>query len=109
MWHTQEVDNITREGEKERIMEKRTRRKSADSNTGTAVSAMPKYITPRNIADDLNISYAYAVKLLRTGVIPEGLQIGSGGTWRVPSAAYEQWKQEQQVKAKQQAESLRSK
>jgi len=49
-------------------------------------------MTPRQVADDLQVSVFTAVQHMRAGLIGGAFQIVPGGPWRVDTDAYTAWR-----------------
>lgn len=56
-------------------------------------------LTPRDIAADLNVSVYTATEHVRTGAIPGGFQIVTGGAWRIDEPTYRAWVAERVAEA----------
>jgi len=50
-------------------------------------------LTPRQIADELQLAVSTVVSHIRAGQIPGGFKVGSTGRWRVDEAAYRTWRE----------------
>jgi len=49
-------------------------------------------MTPRQVADDLQVSVFTAVQHMRAGLIGGAFQIVPGGPWRVDTDTYQAWR-----------------
>lgn len=54
-------------------------------------------LTPRAVADDLDVSLYTVGEYLRAGRIPGAWRLYDGGPWRIDAEVYAAWKAEQQA------------
>ncbi len=52
-----------------------------------------KYVTPKEAAEILNISYGYIIRLLHQGVFDGAQQYKGQGAWSVPKVAVKKFKE----------------
>lgn len=64
------------------------------------------YLTASQVGQRLHLTRQTAIKYLRNGTIPGGIQLGEGGVWRVRRGVFEAWLNAQEQAAYQRIQPL---